>query len=257
MAIDPTVTVPGDVYVFPLPNGMRGACRVVHKRNDGDVFVVALRWTGNESQTPSAAEARNALTLTHHNIEAEPCSAWIAPPPPPEFELVRRGITRTADGAPPITGSMKWVYITMHTWIQWQWENDRAAVLSQDAQREAQIERESVAYYRRLDATTLPTLRRRLWFKSWVGSHAAPFARKSRAIIRSLVDDISALGGTPTRRDVMKAVRRGVEAFNQLERDGMPIESIERDDICGSFFEVVYVAGVRNLADPTERWREW
>ena len=35
------------------------------------------------------------------------------------------------------------------------------------------------------------------------------------------------------------------------------IETIEREDICDRFYEIAFVAGVRDNGDPTQKWREW
>jgi hypothetical protein len=111
-----------------------------------------------------------------------------------------------------------------------------------------------------VDAMTLAALRRQQPFARWKGDRPAAAITAAHRIFRSTIDQLIALGPTPTRVAAEPILRACIDQFNRLNaaHDGF-IETMEREDIADHFARVVHVAGLAEYgsADLTEQWRDW
>ncbi len=113
----------------------------------------------------------------------------------------------------------------------------------------------------KLARATLDRLRKRRFLRAWDPEYLPPAAvEDSRENFRQTVKALVELGPNPSSRGVLRILKQCIERFNELNEryDGF-IETVEREEICDEFREIVHAAGLRgerydNLAD---RWRDW
>ncbi|MEM9138207.1 MAG: hypothetical protein AAGB15_00125 [Pseudomonadota bacterium] len=72
--------------------------------------------------------------------------------------------------------------------------------------------------------------------------------------------EIAALGDRPRRSNVrskMRSFAEWVNAENRRYADSPPIETLEREELCGFLEEVAWASGQSPLANEVEEWRDW
>jgi hypothetical protein len=104
------------------------------------------------------------------------------------------------------------------------------------------------------DISGLKELRERTAFGEWAGHVRADKVVAAEEAIRSLVDALIALGGSPKEADARKAAEQCVRRFNELD-DGW-ITTIEREDIAAAICRAVELAGFECDEDWVDE-REW
>ena len=256
----------GSVFLMPLEDGRFGVCRVRNRRNDSGTEVVlvdASDWIGSEA--PDLVRDRKAikrtLHLSHHNWSNKPERLWVSEPPPDTFRLLGTLPVTADDAAVECMTWGGWQGASFQVLMQWRWEHDREAVLAEDAIKAAESAKATAVAIERqkkkLAKTTLPQLRNKRWFSGWKGYASDKVLRDTRRIIRELVDTLIEAGEKPGKRKVKSAVRKAVEALNELDgTDGFCIDTICREDLCECLDTIAAVCGVpeSDIAGP---WRDW
>jgi hypothetical protein len=270
----PALPAVGDAFAVPLPNGLWGGCRVIRVGDDGrvtgrpnaiSVQVGALAWLAAVPPTGAEPGIAKLLFVNHHN-ERHLALTWVAGRDPiPESFVPIAAIPPLPEDLTRFVGSgTSWARVAIEIEAQWRWNHDRDAVLREDAERLdrlAAADRAALAVRRhQVDAMTLAALRRQQPFARWKGDRPAAAITAAHRIFRSTIDQLIALGPTPTRVAAEPILRACIDQFNRLNaaHDGF-IETMEREDIADHFARVVHVAGLAEYgsADLTEQWRDW
>ncbi len=67
-----------------------------------------------------------------------------------------------------------------------------------------------------------------------------------------------ALGPDPRFITAIRNLRRCILRLNELdEQYDNFIETVEREDLCAEFDEIVYAVGLHDYEDLAGRWRDW
>jgi len=260
---------PGDAYLMPLPDGRLGVCRVI-KRHAGEgggthpdsFLVVASPWIGTAPPEVSDTRLKTILVLTHHSKRVRPEAMWTVDPLPDSFRLLGEIEPTPEEKLMECPTCGEWSTLALQVLLQWRWDNDREALLKEDAEREERSARERAAETERrreyLEGLTLEALRQKKWLKSWKEYPPAKATRACRKNFRDTVSALIRLGPKAKRRDVLAVLQACVERLNELDAtNGHFIETVEREDLCEEFEEIVYAAGLGGCKDLADRWREW
>jgi hypothetical protein len=200
------------------------------------------------------------LFLTHHSYNGQIAGLWVFTPPPPSFiPLGDIDIDAEEDVIERETYS-RWESISMQILVQWRWDNDREALLIEEATRKAQeTEERKIAAERRaamLRTLTLDSVSERVWFDSWDEESDGSCLTESRRVVSSLIKSLR------TSPKITKAVARrllkgAVKDFNRLDAKRQFIETVQREDICDAFEIIMAATRYPELADEVEQWRDW
>jgi hypothetical protein len=106
-----------------------------------------------------------------------------------------------------------------------------------------------------LDIAALRRLREERFFAAWDGCVPSESVEASEQAIRSLLDDLVALGPAASKEEVRHSVHQCVERFNGLDRGW--ICTIEREDICDCLARIVEHCGMDSSAEWIAENREW
>src|SRR5262245_39768407 len=191
---------------FPLADGRYSVCRVLldatskqsKEWKTNPILVAGSTWIGDQVPNPADPALRPILYLNHHTWRNEPNVAWVSDEPPQEF--IRIGtITPTAkERAFPCASFGTWATITIQPLAQWRWDNDRDAVLAEDAADKKKLAehwsklRQDRDQY--LGRVTLDELRKRRFFRHWKDYPPAKYTRAARKILTDTVEQLLALG---------------------------------------------------------------
>lgn len=273
---------PGNVYLMPLADGRLGVCRVIKREAAprgraqlGSILVVASPWIGLDSflvvaspwigrAPPELTEPRlrDILILTHHSWDNHPEALWTIDPLPGSFKLL--GVVEPSPNEElmqcPSFG--EWSTLALQVLLQWRWDNDREALLEEDAEEEKRrtVERATEARRRReyLEDLTLEALRRKKWLKTWTSFPPAKATSACRKNFRDTVDALIRLGPEAKREEVLAILQACIERFNSLDATmGHFIETVEREILCEEFEEIAHAAGLGESEDLADKWREW
>lgn len=264
----------GDAFAVPLSNGMWGGCRVIRVGYTGGasspkpraVQLAAVDWIGTTPPTGTEPGFTRLLRLTHHFFPGEVAAIWLGEwhPVPATFKPIAPVAAANDDLAGLLNAWSYHDYLPLQIEMQWRWDHDREAVLREDAaerEQKAQASEASRAeFYRNLDALTLPKLRAEKPFSEWRRLWPAAVVKRARAIFRSTIDELAALGPNPTLATALPILQACVEQFNVLDgTDDFVIETEEREDICKHFARMVHAAGITKYGsrDLTDQWRDW
>jgi hypothetical protein len=155
-----------------------------------------------------------------------------------------------------------WESFPLQAHRQWRWDNERDIVLQEDARQRELEERkreESAKHYQEyLGGLTLEGLKKKRRFSGWKGYVPDKVIAACRRVFRETIDSVVELGANPKKRAILAVLQRCVERLNELdEQYNHFIMSIERDELCEEFYEIVHASGLRGYEDLADRWREW
>jgi hypothetical protein len=262
---------PGDAFVMPLADGRFGVCRVLRRASDEEttrrgapsILVAASAWIG-DTPPPDVHERGLALPLilTHHSFQGRAEILWVTDAPPDTFRPLGTIRPTPAESVMEWNVHGAWGSFPFQRMLQWRWDHDRAAVDTEDAERDrakvAARAQAAIDYRAHLEGLTLEALRKKRRFSSWKGFVPDAALAETRRIFRQTIDSIIALGPKPDRRRVVTALRGCIESLNNLDdQHDHFIETIAREDLCEEFDEIVFASGFKNSPDAADRWREW
>jgi hypothetical protein len=128
----------GSVIVFPLGDGRLGAARVlrvgVPKFSERLGALMALsEWIGSAPPTLDEPLLLKIQHLTHHAWKNVPQILWTFELPPLEWNVLGIVLSQTGDTEldSEMHGSLK--NLPVQRLLQWRWENDREALLVEEA----------------------------------------------------------------------------------------------------------------------------
>lgn len=261
---------PGTVFLFPLPNGLWSACRVLRhttqeesKRIGAPMWVVAgSAWAGEAEPDLYDERLREVLVLTHHKWQKQRHILWQEGSPPEEFRALGTLPVTDEDTDETGTGHSGWQAYPVQAWLQWRWDHERDAVLAEDAVQEAQRQVAIAAapenYRKQLARLTLQGLLKKRRFTGWRGYVPKPLLQACRDYFQTAIEALIALGPSPSVRARIRILRECIRRLNSLdEQNSHFISTIEREDLCAAFDEIVYACGLHNCPDLADRWRDW
>ncbi len=253
----------GSVFLVPLTDGRFGVVRVLRTKSDGGTpaaFVVPSSWIGNTAVRPSDRDIRLPLFLTHHSWANQREALWVVNLPPPSFIPIGDIEITAADTALEREAYSVWESIPVQILLQWRWDNDREALLAEEAANDAKaIEARKVAAARRaelLRTVTLDSLSNQIWFDAWDEELEGPNLAASQRLVANLIVDLKAAPKL-TKTVVRRLLRSTVKKFNQLDEPTQFIETTHREDICEAFELIMAAVRYPELADEVEEWRNW
>lgn len=145
--------------------------------------------------------------------------------------------------------------------MQWRWDHDRATVLREDRQRNAEEidERRKEEKQRKahLAAVTLHDLSEREFFPQWKDLASDNVICASRRIMTETVRELVELGASPNQAKQIAILRSCIESFNELDANHKFIETGARDDICEEFEAIAHACGLGQRENLADEWREW
>lgn len=261
---------PGDAFAVPLADGRYSVCRVLHTDTSKGsrkaptspcVLVACSKWIGDEIPNVKDRKLRPILRLTHHSWRGDHEIVWISSSVPKEFIPIGKIPPTEKEAQRKCLTYGGWASMVIQPLMQWRWDNDRTAVLTEDAVKLESIAKvqksKNLLRNKRLTNVKLTELATHNFFPNWKGVVLAKLADKSRQIMKSAVENLIALGSLPSKKDRLSVLQSCIESFNELNEKQQFIETVERDDICEEFEAIVHACGLgrhKNLAD---RWRDW
>ena len=251
---------------MPLGDGRFGACRVLRKGSPAfgakSVLVVATTWIGHDVPDLSAPMLKQVLLLNHHAWQDDPAALWTSYPVPADFTWIGTLAPTPADAQRPCHSGGTWDALPIYVLDQWRWDHERAAVLREDKeQAQAQAEQREMENQRRrayLDQVTIEALADPRRFASWEGVVPQAALRATRQIFRDTIDAIIASGPGASEATILETLRGCIASLNALDmQHGGFIETIEREDLCEAFEEIVHASGLGHHENLVDAWREW
>ena len=209
---------------------------------------------------PADCEIRRPLFLTHHSWANEREAAWVCTPPPASFIPVGAIEITAADAALAVESYSHWELLSFQILRQWRWDNDREALLVEEAAEKAREAGERrIAAERRaemLRSLTLDNVSSRVWFADWDEELEGPNLPAARQLVSQL---IASLRNSPklTKAVARRLLRATVKDFNRLDAKNRFIETTHREDICDALEIVLAAARHPELADEIDQWRDW
>ena len=254
---------PGTVFVAPTSDGRLAAGRVLRRQFEGGAqaaLVAATPWLGTEPPPLHLPALRETLVLNHHSHKNRPEIFWAQEVMPPDFQIVGE-IELSADdlaATSDIFGG--WQGVTIHALKQWRWDHDREALLRDEALEKAERaetqRKQAEARAELMRTLTLDSLATRTWFESWEDVQSNLPVHECRALMSSLVNDLRAAPKL-TMAVVRRRLKESVKDFNHLDKDRHFISTIEREDLCEAYEQILCAARFPQLADEVDQWRQW
>ncbi len=265
----PSLPPVGAAFAVPLEDGRYSVCRVLTNNSDKHattckddaVLVAGCHWVGPQVPGADDPALRPLLYLTHHSWKNTPNMVWVSEEPPPE--LIPIGIIEPTaeEQATSCMSFGNWSSLKIQPLLQWKWDHERDEVLADDAvkQQQASDARDKARQERKqyLKQVTLEELKERQHFPNWKRYPPAKAARASRKLMTTTIEDLIALGSDASEADRMAILQKCIESFNELDAELQFIETIEREDICEEFEEIVHACGLGHHQDLADEWREW
>jgi hypothetical protein len=247
-----TQVEPGSVFALPLDDGRWGAFRILRKMiNPLEVVVQTSAWIGDAPPSDlSDPLLRAPLILTHHFYSLATDLYRTEQPVPADAVLLGRLPLTRPESTIECNTWASWDSSRSQPVLQWRWDHDREAVLAEDErerqQREA-AQQETRFGYQPLSPLSLREMRERKQFTGWSNFVSPENIRRSRQIVRYLIDDLIALEDNGDESTRLDAFRRAVERFNDAdERDEPFIMTDEREDICDVLFNIAEAVGLHD-----------
>ena len=190
----------------------------------------------------------------------EPIICWIETPVPDTFVPIGTIAPTNEEGTLNWPSHSDWVYMMHQPLMQWRWDHERDAVLSEDAARKQaaaqQQQAEESDRQKWLNNVTLEQLETHVFFSDW--EYLSKEATEaSRAIMTKTVSALKKLGTSASKKKRMKELQRCIESFNKLDQELEFIETVEREDICCEFEAIVHACGLRSHECLADQWRDW
>jgi hypothetical protein len=260
----------GAAFMFRLPDGRYGVCRVLRQAHGNDVrwlggpnvLVACSAWIGDAIPDPADPALRTILHLTHHSWNGQPEVLWTDEPPPPEFKPIGIILPTAEERKMKCDSSAGWESCPIQSFAQWRWEHDREALLAQDAaeaeQEQQELEARNAAIEADRRSTSLEKLSKYRFFANWKEYPPKEAIRASRVTMTKAVQALIALGPKGTRAKKKQILKDCIEGFNELDRTmNSFIETSARDDICSEFDLLVHACGLGEYENLADEWRDW
>lgn len=256
----------GTVFLAPTTDGRISAGRVLKREVQAKsplALIAATPWLSHELPALESPVLRETLMLNHHSWDNHKEQFWVSELMPSHFRVLGR-IELTAEDLTASSNSYGgWNSVPHQALLQWRWDHDREALLIDMAQEESnrseETRKQAAIRDRYLKTLTLDSLVDKNWFESWE-EEDVPIAdasiKESRSILRKLVNDFA---DTPklTSAVAKRLLKQSVEEFNQLNSTFQFIFTLEREDICDAYEQIMCAAKFPTLVDQIENWREW
>ena len=265
----------GEALAVPLKNGLYVACRVLsdtsnelsirykkkYKCRDA-VQITCCNWYG--AQPPKASQLkqlREILRLTHHAFKGQPLAGWISADLPRNVVSVGVVPPRASEARLGKNDSLGWDHLRYQAQEQWNWDQDRAAVIARDEAEQAEIDRRDAEWVARekklLASLTLEQLAKQRFLKDWEDPIPAVAIRKSRKLLRDTAKQLMELGDAPSTKERLSVLQACIEQFNALDAKYGFIHTVEREDICDAFDLLVHACGLKRRKNLADEWRDW
>lgn len=254
---------PGTVFAAPTGDGRWAAGRVLRRQFEGGAWAALLassRWLGAAPPPLDEPLLRETLVLTHHQWKGTRDVRWTYDPPPADFLILGKIPPTAEELTEPCYTYGGWQSTPLQALTQWRWDHDREALLQEEAARaadDAQRRRQAAlvrAEYQR--TLTLASLAERSWLDSWDAEPLGSLKLDSQQLLTQLVAQLQSQTKL-TKPLVRRLLKQTVEAFNQLDAAKPFIHTLEREELCEAFEQIVCAAGFPHLADELDQWRNW
>ena len=108
------------------------------------------------------------------------------------------------------------------------------------------------------EKVTLQALASQRRFASWEGVVPQAALQATRQVFRDTIDAIIASGQAASEAAILERLRGCIASLNALDvQHGGFIETIEREDLCEAFEEIVHASGLGHRENLADEWREW
>jgi hypothetical protein len=265
---------PGTIFAFPIGDGRFGACRVAKRveRNEpssdwhGDcAVIVTTPYLSNKLPKIDDPLLLKTFLKNHHSWNDAPEYWLVSSAPKNDLSLQNIGVVKPpqADAQLAETHFGFWSSICDSTQLlkQEEWDNgDPDEILAKE--RDAKIrefeerKKQDAARASRLAGMSLIKFRRTKFFADWE-SYVRPkvIVTKSRRLVRTTIDSISALGDKPTQRILLSELQEMISGFNKLYDQYQCFETVERDAICETLADLCTVLKLKD--DPAKLFERW
>lgn len=254
---------PGSVFVAPMPDGRLCAGRVLRSefnRGAHAVLLAASTWIGSSDPELSDPRLVEVSLLTHHAWDRTPNVFWTFDLMPADFRTIGRIAPTAAELDIRSDSYGGWQSVPLQAYAQWRWDHDREALLTEEAQKEAEeAERKRISSERRaqyMRSLTLDSLAEQEWFESRGDEETSAQVARIRDVIMRLIADLRGLPKR-TQATVQKRFRQAIKELNQIDAEGDGILTIEREDICEALEQIACAAKYPMLAHAIDQLREW
>lgn len=254
---------PGLVFVAPTADGRMAGGRVLRRQMEGGAVGVLLAvspWIGATIPSLDCQLLRETLVLTHHNWKGRREIYWVHDRMPLDFKIVGQIPLSDEELAETSNTFGGWQSVPLQVLTQWRWDHDREALLREEAEKKtADKERRQKAAAVRaeyLRTLTLESLAGKEWLESWDGEVSRSPRQAARQLLGKLVEELRAQAQL-TKPVVRKLLKKTVESFNHLDAANHFIFTIEREDLCEAFEQIVCACGFPQFCDEVDSWREW
>ncbi len=251
-----TLPEPGQLYALEVSKGIEVFFRVLAAQ--GDTRCVVL--IGDR-------ESREPQPLNHHAWKRPMLGGWVSEPPPPALRSLgtvklRKGeaeqvlhpevwvklSTKTAELSHKVLPLRGWDLLLRDARLQWRWDHERAAVLTEDAKAElektAKFEAALAAAGKRkatLQQKGVSSLSKKRFFAAWKGVVPAAMIKDAEAAMREAVLSLEGKSAKQATRRLATLVR----TFNKLDgRHGREFDTVDREDIMEAIGTVAFACGV-------------
>ena len=258
----------GDVFALEVSKGHDVVLRVVASLGDTHCVVVTKHSAPTLKSAPKAKAVFEVQPHSHHNWNRPVLGGWVSVTPPAEVRWLGNVPVRAeepervvhpetwvklpgkkppgmAAKVVPVSG---WELIIEQARRQWRWDNEREAVLAEDAKNalaqqakfkeaiEAQAKRNAA-----LQKKGVKGLAKTRFFASWKGEVPTPMIKDAEAAMREAVSSLEGRSVAQSTRRLAQLVR----AFNKLDgKHGKTFDTIEREDIMDAISSVALACGV-------------
>lgn len=252
----------GELLAVPLNGGWWGACWVARRGKPepgtshlGDFVVVAAAdWFARKRPSAEALGTPKVLTIDYEGYD-EPALFNVNDPVGAGVTAVGTVAKRPRAGiAPWVSGWERIAYVLDQ---QRRWNLDREASLAKyEAQkavwakenaRAAAAEAARIAAKR--SALTIGKLRRAKLLRAWDGAMKPALVKEARGMLAELLDALAA--------KKKNALRDTVRAFNRWDGKHGVIETAAREALHEQLCDIAAAAGLGNVGDAIDKWRDW
>jgi hypothetical protein len=255
----------GAAFAFPIGDGRFSVIRVLvgqTERWKGKVVLAACSsWIGGSIPSADDPALRRILRKNYHSWDNALCIIWTSETIPDDFLFIGN-IAPTSEEKDLVCNTFGlWKSLRVHPLAQWRWENDRDAVLVEDAakaKREAEVRRQSrLRREEYLNRITLAELRDHKFFPQWKLPPKKSILA-SRRIMTDTVNCLLELGFNSPEAERIEVLHECIESFNELDARSYFVETEEREDICREFEAIIHACGLASQKeDLIDRWRKW
>jgi hypothetical protein len=253
----------GTVFAMPLEDGRVGICRVIRKKVGGVpcALVAVSDYIGNEPPQLNDPAVRRILIKNHHNWKNDPEVMWVLLPPPKEFRCLGVIDVLQDDKKMDSPWHGGW-HFPREVFMQWRWDNEREAVLAEDAAKNAlELAKRQEAIQKRVEylaTISFSTLLTKDLFPTWNDYPPKVAKEGCQKIIQSFIHILDKAGKPLDRNFVAKELKKCIEELNQFDSKNKNfIETVEREDLCEVLEEIVNAAKFSDLIEEVEDWKDW